>query len=90
MKFKFHELTDDEFAELMRPARGQGGFQTFIRRLQGQVNPATHTARLTDNDVTDIQHYAFDFQEGGFQDRLRLIFARVLGPNVGRDHVADA
>jgi hypothetical protein len=55
MARRFLELNADEIAELDRPARGVGGFQTFIKRLQSKLNHATHTITLTDDDVTDIQ-----------------------------------
>lgn len=83
-KFRFLELNRDEIAELDRPAQGVGGFQTFIKRLQEKVNHATATIKLTDDDVAEIQHYAFDYEQGGFQDRLLLIFSRVLG-QLGRE-----
>jgi hypothetical protein len=78
-------LNADELAELNQPPNGSGGFQTFIKRLQSQVNHATSEVRLTDDDVSDLQHYAFDFKQGGFQDRLIAIFGRTLGPKLGRD-----
>jgi hypothetical protein len=78
-------LNADELAELNRPLNGVGGFQSLIKRLQSQVNPATHEVRLTDTDVDELQHYAFDFKQGGFQDRLVMIFGRVLGPKLGRE-----
>lgn len=84
-KLRFLELNADEIAELDRPANGVGGFQSFIRRLQSQVNHATATIKVTGDDVAEIQHYAFDFEQGGFQDRLLFIFSRVLGPKLGRE-----
>lgn len=83
-KYHFHDLNADEIAELTTPARGQGGFQTFMKRLQSQFNNATGTIRLTDGDIGDIRHHAFEGQ-GGFQDRLIKIFGRVLGPTLGRE-----
>lgn len=81
----FYELTREEIQELDRPARGQGGFQTFMKRLQSQLNHATSTIHLTDGDIADIQHHAFDYEQGGFQDRLGAIFGRSLGLSLGRD-----
>ena len=81
---KFYELNRAELDELFRAPQGQGGFQSLIKRLQTQVNNATSTIRLTDTDVEEIQHYAFDYKQGGFQGRLIAIFGRVLGPNLGR------
>ena len=55
------------------------------RRLQSQVNHATSTVHLSDSDIEDIQHHAFDYEQVGFQERLLFIFAGVLGPNLGRE-----
>ncbi len=64
------ELAREETVALDRPANGSGGFQTFIKRLQGQVNHGTGTIKLTDDAVDEIQHYVSDYKQGGFQDRL--------------------
>ena len=84
-KLHFLELNAAEVAELNRPARGVGGFQSFIERPQSQVNHATATIKVTNDDVAEIQHYAFDFKQGGFQERLLFIFGRVLGAKLGRE-----
>ena len=80
-----YDLNRDEIAELDRSTRGVGGFQSLIKRLQSQVNHAVGTIRLSEGDIEEIQHYAFDFKQGGFQDRLVAIFGRVLGPRLGRE-----
>jgi hypothetical protein len=85
MARRFVVLNADELAELNRQPQGSGGFQSLIKRLQSQVNPATREVRLTDTDVEELQHYAFDFKQGGFQDRLVAIFGRVLGSKLGPD-----
>lgn len=85
MAKRFLELNPDEIAELDQSPKGVGGFQSFIKRLQSQVNHATATIRLTDEDIAEIQHYAFDYKQGGFQDRLLAIFGRALGATLGRD-----
>ena len=43
MKWNFVELSREEILALDRPANGSGGFQTFIKRLQSQVNHGTGT-----------------------------------------------
>jgi hypothetical protein len=80
----FFELNADELAELERPVNGSGGFQSLLRRLQSQVNRATSEIRLSDTDIGDIANYAYDYEQGGWQDRLESIFGRVLGPGLGR------
>jgi hypothetical protein len=82
--FTFIDLTDDELAALNEPINGQGGIQTFMRQLQAQVNNATKTIRLTDEDLANIPHYAFDYGQGGFEGRLIAAFSRELGATLGR------
>jgi hypothetical protein len=53
-------LSREEIAELDRPVKGVGGFQSFVRRLQKQLNHATGTIKLTEDDLENIPHYAFD------------------------------
>ena len=81
----FIDLTDDELHVLNQPVNGEGGIQTFMRRLQAQVNSATKTIRLTADDLAGIPHYAFDYGQGGFEGRLVDTFARELGPHLGRE-----
>lgn len=40
---------------------------------------------MSDKDLDDIQRYAFDYEQGGFEGRLLSIFGRVLGPKLGRE-----
>jgi hypothetical protein len=80
-----YELKREEIAELDRPVRGIGGFEGLIRRLQKQVNHATAEIKVSDKDLDDIQRYAFDYEQGGFEGRLLSIFGRVLGPKLGRE-----
>ena len=84
-KWHFLELNRDEIAELDRPVNGTGGFESFLRDLQKQINHATSTIKLTDGDLVAIPHYAFDSGQGGFESRLLKIFGRALGPKLGRE-----
>jgi hypothetical protein len=79
---KVYDLTREEIARLDEPMKGVSSFQKFINRLQNQINRATATFRLNAEDVNCIQHSAFDYEQGGFQDRLVAIFGRVLGPTL--------
>ena len=81
----FLDLNDDERAELNRHVNGSGGYETFLRALQKLVNNGTGTIKLTDADIEGIAHQAFDSGNGGFEARLLRIFARTLGPRLGRD-----
>ena len=80
----FVDLMDDELAEIDRQVNGTGGFENFLRRLQKQVNHAAKTIKLSHDDLAAIPHFAFDYKEGGFEHRLRKVFERELGPNLGR------
>jgi hypothetical protein len=80
----YFELNAAEVAELDRPVAGVGGFQTFLRQLQRRLNHATREIKLGDDDIATIAHYAFDYKQGGWQERLLAVFGRVLGPQLGR------
>ena len=80
-----YELTREEIADLDRPVKGLGGFEGLMRRLQKQVNHATGEIKVSDDDLAEIQRCAFDYKQGGFEDRLVFIFGRVLGPKFGRE-----
>jgi hypothetical protein len=85
---KYLDLTVDEIRELDRQdpdTKKDGGFQSFVVRLQKKVNHATGQIRLEDDDLHDIPRYAFDYTQGGWEDRLLKIFGRALGPRLGRD-----
>lgn len=80
-------LTPDEVAVLFRqdPAtRDDGGFQGFLVRLQEKTNRATGEITLDDEDLERIPRYAFDYKQGGWEDRLKAIFGRGLGEGLGR------
>ena len=51
----------------------------------GAGKPATKTIKLTDDDLANIPRLAFDYGQGGYEDRLLKAFTRELGPNLGRD-----
>jgi len=76
-----------EVAVLFRqdPAtRDDGGFQRLLITLQEltdqQAGEITFPERLRER----IARYAFDYGNGGWEDRLTAIFARTLGPRLGR------
>ncbi len=79
-------LNEDEYAALQGQdpeTRGGGGFQALLVGLQERV---TQDRRL-DLNLTDrerIARYAHDYKSGGWQGRLRRIFGRTLGHNLGR------
>jgi hypothetical protein len=80
-------LNSHEIAELdrQRPStRSDGGFQGMLVDFAFRVDRRTGRLVLTARDLERIPRYAFDYRRGGWQKRLRQIFARVLGPDLGR------
>ena len=81
-------LSNVEVSELLRQepnTAGDGGFQRLLVKLQEQLNLETKELQLDDDDLRRIPQYAFDYRQGGWQDRLELIFCRTLGPRLGRN-----
>ena len=76
-------LNAAEIAELTRETAGQGGWQGLLERLCTKLNSGTGRITLTDDDIESIRRYAFHYGNGGFESRLRRIFERHLGPNLG-------
>jgi hypothetical protein len=65
--------------------RGDGGFQRLMVDLQNRLRRSTSELKLTDDDLQRIPQYAFDYKQGGWEDRLVRIFGRTLGPSLGRE-----
>ena len=61
-----------------------GGFQQLLVDLQDSVNRQTRALSLSDEHEEKIPRYAFDYKNGGWEDRLKGIFSRTLGDNLGR------
>ena len=61
-----------------------GGFQKLLVDLQYSVDRKTGALALSDEHEEKIARYAFDYKNGGWEDRLKRIFSRTLGPNLGR------
>lgn len=77
-----------EIKELCRQdpeTEGKGGFQKLLVRLQKKLNYATQELILNDQDLEEMPRYAFDYKNGGWETRLITIFARTLGPRLGRE-----
>ncbi|CAM3066368.1 hypothetical protein SPAN111604_02015 [Sphingomonas antarctica] len=70
-------FTAQEIAAINIPANGQGGFQSLIRTLQAQLNPATGTMVLTDAQVGRVVRY-MSYRPGGFEGRLAAALRRQL------------
>jgi len=83
---RFLVLNKQEEACLLKPQRGKGGFQSLMRRLQDSYRSGSQELpELSPEDLKQVQAYAFDYEQGGWEDDLKTIFARHLGPNLGRE-----
>ena len=81
-------LTDSELDYLIKEARGTGGFQSLLRKLQTRLSG--HDLELHLEDIERIVRYVREYGKGGFQSRLAGVLneheslARVL-----RDYVLE-
>ena len=85
---RFLVLDDDEISALFEqdPTTAKdGGFQSLMVRLQENFRHGSQELRIEDQDLEDIQRYALDYDQGGWEIRLMRIFRRSLGPNLGRE-----
>jgi hypothetical protein len=64
--------------------KGDGGFQSLLVGLQEKIDKESGKLSLGDSELRRIPQYAFDYHQGGWEDRLKKIFGRVLGPRLGR------
>lgn len=75
------QLNAEERAELAKQVVGQGGFQGMMKRLR-QRAAISGKLTLDDEEVSKIGRYAFYEGGGGYENRLKTIFQRTLGPNL--------
>ena len=80
-------LTQAEISILFRQDPGtenDGGYQGLLVGLQRKVNRGTGSLDLTPDELEKIPRYAFEYGQGGWENRLVGIFGRTLGPRLGR------
>jgi len=80
-------LNQGEKESLLRQdptTESDGGFQKLLVTLQYLIDEKSGTIELPDVLLERIPRYAFDYGNGGWETRLKYIFGRTLGPNVGR------
>ncbi len=61
-----------------------GGFQRLLVTLQYLTDEETGVIELPDILLERIRRYAFDYGNGGWESRLKSIFSRTLGEDLGR------
>ncbi len=80
-------LNDGEKQSLLRQdpsTESDGGFQKLLITLQYLLDENSGTIELPDVLLERIPRYAFEYGNGGWENRLESIFSRTLGPNLGR------
>jgi hypothetical protein len=71
--------TEIEILDRQDPAtENDGGFQQLLVELHGLLNRNTGALALSDEHEEKIPRYAFDYKNGGWEDRLKGIFSRTL------------
>ncbi len=74
-----------QILDRQEPATEQdGGFQGLLVDLQSSLNRQSGELLLSDAHEEKIPRYAFDYKNGGWEDRLKGIFSRTLDPILGR------
>ena len=81
------QLNDEEYRLLMdrKWVRGKtkGGFQLLAEHLQRRTQ-RDHSVILDHEILAKIQHHGTKHGSGGWQDALKKIFSRHLGPKLDR------
>lgn len=66
-------------AQLRRPIRGRGGFQSLLRRLQADLQG--NTLSVSPATAARIERYATRYGAGGFQSRLHGLVSALGNSN---------
>ena len=80
-------LTPEEREILFRQdpsTKDDGGWQRLLVTLQELTNEQTGEITIPPITLERIQRYAFDYGNGGWENRLTSVFGRILGPKLGR------
>jgi hypothetical protein len=71
------QLTQNEYNLLFNNIKGQGGFQTLQKKLQGKTNGNSEII-LTEEDMEQICRYVKKYGTGGAQTKFLNIFENYL------------
>jgi hypothetical protein len=80
-------LNKDEMEILFQQdpsTKSEGGWQSLLVTLQECTDRTTGQCEIATTVLPRIAKYAFDYGNGGWETRLMGIFARTLGPKLGR------
>jgi hypothetical protein len=64
------QLTPGEIARYTKPVRGQGGFQTLLRRIAKNIS-LDGVLTISESDMEKLIRYSFQYGQGGFQERTK-------------------
>ena len=64
--------------------KDDGGWQRLLVTLQELTDPDTGGVEIPPRILERIQRYAFDYGNGGWENRLTSVFGRTLGATLGR------
>ncbi len=64
--------------------KDDGGWQRLLITLQELTDQTTGEIEIPPRILERIQRYAFDYGNGGWENRLTSVFGRTLGPSLGR------
>ncbi len=81
------DLNETEYAtvQIQDPdSRGDGGFQSLMVTLQDITDDSTRKMYLPGHLIERLRRYAFDYKNGGWEERIKTIFSRHLGPDLDR------
>lgn len=80
---------NEEEAEILYsqdPAtKSDGGFQRLLVTLQELTDEGSREIDIPDRILEKIRRYAFEYGNGGWENRLLSIFQRTLGPGLDGD-----
>jgi len=79
------DLNPSEYAtvQIQDPSsRGDGGFQSLMVTLQDITDASSQKMYLPPHLIERIRRYAFDYKNGGWEERIKAIFSRHLGSDL--------
>jgi hypothetical protein len=82
------QLSPAEVARDSRPVRGQGGFQTLLRRIAKQIS-GDGVLTISESDLEKLIRYSFQYGQGGFQGRTTRTARRVRGASGWSTQLSD-
>lgn len=71
------DLYPEDLSLLMKEARGTGGYQSLLRKLQRQYSEKDNRIVLEHDDVIRLARYIKQYGQGGFQGRLSVLMDKL-------------